>query len=81
MHRITPKIALIVYFISLIVGLILYAIAQINQHPMITLLAIIAVLISLVARFGFYRCPECGRYLGRGFIRYCPRCGAEIDYF
>jgi protein-S-isoprenylcysteine O-methyltransferase Ste14 len=28
--------------------------------------------------FVVWRCPACGRYLGRGRFNYCRRCGVEL---
>ena len=45
-------------------------------------LALIGLVImcgSLVFRAFFYRCPCCGRYLGRGAAPYCPYCRADVS--
>ena len=30
--------------------------------------------------FAWWRCPNCGRHLGRSHGQFCPNCGREIDY-
>ncbi len=30
---------------------------------------------SLIIWAVFWRCPDCGKHLGRGAVEYCPYCG------
>ena len=34
---------------------------------------------SLIPHFLFYRCPHCGKQLGRDKVKYCPHCGERVD--
>lgn len=48
-------------------------------HPAF-LIGCLAALISLVSvNLFFYRCPHCGRHLGREVGDYCQHCGEELD--
>ena len=29
--------------------------------------------------FSFGRCPNCGKYLGGAYDKYCPHCGEELE--
>lgn len=43
--------------------------------------AALAVLAAgLVLRLVWHRCPHCGAYLGRRWVRFCPSCREHIDY-
>lgn len=34
---------------------------------------------GLAVNLALWRCPYCGRYLGRDVSRYCTYCGKELD--
>lgn len=34
---------------------------------------------SLVPNLLFYRCPHCGKHLGRSGGDYCPHCGTYVE--
>ena len=40
-----------------------------------------AVFVAMVfLTFKWWRCPKCGKQLGRSIKTYCPHCGEKIDY-
>ena len=66
------KILVILIFLLLFVGAI--------YHSYIFLLFGLGLtVITLVFSFIFWRCPECGGFLGRDRCKYCRHCGAKLD--
>lgn len=39
----------------------------------------ILIIACVVLDWVFWRCPYCGRYLGRKNVRFCPHCGNELS--
>ena len=39
----------------------------------------VVVLSTLFVNLGYWRCPHCGRHLGRDIGRYCMHCGKELE--
>ena len=35
-------------------------------------------MLALIFYLLFYRCHECGKFLGRDKVKYCPHCGSEV---
>ena len=46
----------------------------------VLLLGLAVALGAVVLWKRWWRCPSCGRFLGRTKGQYCPHCGKEIDY-
>jgi protein-S-isoprenylcysteine O-methyltransferase Ste14 len=38
----------------------------------------LAVVAGLILSFVTWRCPACGRYLGRGRVNFCRNCGVAL---
>ena len=39
---------------------------------------LIVCLVAVLFGFLFWRCPYCGKYLGKGSGKFCNRCGTRI---
>lgn len=39
---------------------------------------VVILLVGLVIHLRYYRCPACGKFLGRDTVAYCPHCGSKI---
>ena len=60
------------FALGLLVGLI-------GQNELCLALGVLIMLSGLVVHLIYYRCPHCGRHLGReDGLRYCPYCGREL---
>ena len=57
---------------------VVFAVASYMWEPL-AIVALIGFIAYLVIRYRYYRCPHCGRYLGRDTGDYCRRCGKRID--
>ncbi|WP_300415993.1 hypothetical protein [uncultured Oscillibacter sp.] len=62
----------------LIAGLLLILLC--GKHILFWPLGLAVALGSVVLWKRWWRCPNCGQFLGRTKGRYCPHCGKEIDY-
>ena len=62
----------------LIAGLLLMLIG--GESIWVLLLGLAVALGAVVVWKRWWRCPSCGRFLGRTKGQYCPHCGKEIDY-
>ena len=62
----------------LIAGLLLMLIC--GESIWVLLLGLAVALGAVVLWKRWWRCPSCGRFLGRTKGQYCPHCGKEIDY-
>ena len=62
---------------GLIAGLLLMLIG--GGSIWILLLGMAMVFGAAVLWKRWWRCPSCGRFLGRTKGQYCPHCGKEID--
>ena len=62
----------------LIAGLLLMLIG--GESIWVLLLGLAVALGAVVLWKRWWRCPSCGRFLGRTKGPYCPHCGKEIDY-
>lgn len=67
---------------SIIAALVFAVIALAGRYGSVTVLLPIGVAGMLCAvgfKVVFYRCPACGKYLGRAVVKHCPHCGEKID--
>ncbi len=56
------------------------ALLMITQLMLFGYLAVVVAVAMCVIDFKFWRCPKCGRHLGRVKKRmYCHACGQELD--
>ena len=39
---------------------------------------VVILLVGLVIHLRYYRCPACGKFLGRDAVAHCPHCGYKI---
>ena len=62
----------------LIAGLLLMLIG--GESIWVLLLGLAVALGAVVLWKRWWRCPSCGRFLGRTKGQYCPHCGKEIYY-
>lgn len=53
---------------------------QFAGHGWIEVLGVIMILGGLFLNYRLFRCPHCGRQLGRYSGECCRHCGKKIDY-
>ena len=50
--------------------------SQVSIFQMLTYLMVFALFILTIL---FWKCPHCGKYLGRSIGEYCPHCGEKLE--
>lgn len=68
-----------IYFVMLVLGLLIAITGAKFVVTPLWICGIVVLMISNIIRFAFYRCPNCGGYLGRMTNEFCPHCGRIID--
>ncbi|MDO5401179.1 MAG: hypothetical protein Q4F17_09410 [Eubacteriales bacterium] len=61
------------------VGLLMLCLGVHLRLLPLTLLGLVPLLGGVLFGFLFYRCPHCGKFLGRADGGYCPFCGEKLD--
>lgn len=79
MKWIPPRQAEKISNILIIVGAIIGFFGMFLNQSIPGVLGILVLVISVVIRLSFFRCPNCGKYLGGGRGEKCPCCGREIN--
>ena len=70
-----------VYFIVLFVGAAVMLLATVTPYQTACLIAGFLLLIGDVAfYYVFYRCPNCGGFLGRNSSEFCQHCGQRLPW-
>lgn len=69
---------------ALAVGVILVTLAAglIQTPAAVAVCCVIAVVFAaalVILSLKFWRCPSCGRWLGRDVPQYCPHCGKPLE--
>lgn len=59
-------------------GLAILCAILILVHPAFSAGCILAILAVVLVNLRFWRCPACGKNLGRTIGKYCPHCGAAL---
>lgn len=59
------------------IGMIIMMFAYI--HIIFVLIGLITASSGVVVSILFYKCPHCGKHLGRSGGDFCPYCGGDID--
>ena len=50
------------------------------EHSWLESMAIGITVVSIALNFVWWRCPNCGEWLGRNGGKYCSHCGEKIDF-
>jgi len=70
------KVRKLIYFLY-IMGFFMILLSYI--HIAFLVIGIVVAASSIVPSLLFYRCPYCGKHLGRSSGACCPYCGKRID--
>ena len=68
-----------IYFLLLGIFVILMLLVGITSNPVFGYLAIGVMAIYGVLHYFFWRCPNCGEYMGPLWVKCCPQCGEKIS--
>lgn len=70
---------------ALAVGVILLILLAVLANGSIGVIAVCLILMAVLAvalvavSLIWWRCPHCGRHLGRDVPKFCPHCGHQLD--
>ena len=62
-------------------GILVMLLGRGFENILTAVLGLLIIVAGAAVQLIFWRCPSCGRYLGRstfGDIEYCPHCGAPL---
>lgn len=79
MEWISPRRADKLSNLLLIAGAVVGGIGIFLNQSLPGILGILVLVMSVVIRLSFFRCPNCGKYLGGSKGEKCPNCGREIS--
>ncbi len=79
MKKIPPKTVWIIVFILSIQGLLVCLVGAFRSAPRIIWTGAGVMLLAFALEFAFYRCPYCGKWLGRLWMKRCPWCGKPLE--
>lgn len=75
--RLRNVITMVRVLVVLIVVFVL--LARVTQATAFICLAIGMPFVLLVVELVFWRCPDCGKFLGGLYVKHCPNCGSKLD--
>lgn len=62
-----------------VAGILVMLLGQGVENITVAVLGLLLLVAGLAVQLIFWRCPSCGRYLGRSSgIAYCPHCGEPL---
>lgn len=73
----TPKKAIKLVWFLCIIGGILMLFGTVSM--VFFWIGTVMIFSSVVPHLLYYRCPHCGKHLGRSYGVYCPNCGKRIE--
>lgn len=79
MKKIKPKSINAIFFIILAIGMILALIGALSEQIAFICIGLFVAFVAFIFRCIFYRCPYCGRYIGKLDGNYCTHCKKNIN--
>ena len=79
MKKISPKQVKMYFILILVAGAVLGAIGALSEIKPLAIIGLVLLCGDIVFCFACYRCPYCGKYLGRSKGDYCPYCGKDVN--
>lgn len=61
------------------IAVLCVALLSIKESSVLGVLGILSAFGSLLVNLIFWRCPKCGKWLGRDSKNFCTHCGATLD--
>ena len=79
MRYIPPKKVRAIYLIALAAAALVLLLGTILQSAALMYASTVPMFLDMFFFWIWYRCPHCGRHLGRCWGAYCPHCGKKVD--
>jgi hypothetical protein len=73
------KTVKIIYLIIALLGLAVFAVGLFADSTIISVIGVAVIISAVIFHVIFYRCPCCGRYLGKNIGGFCQYCGEKLD--
>jgi rubrerythrin len=61
------------------VAFLCMALLYVKDTAVFSLLGVVSIVGCLLVNLIFWRCPKCGKWLGRDSKNFCTHCGAPLD--
>lgn len=74
-----PKKIRIIIWIGALIGLFILGFGKGLDNSRLAVTGSLIVLVVVVFQVAFYRCPCCGKYLGKHAGNKCPFCGKDFN--
>lgn len=78
MKNLRPRKVRKITLIIMLLSIILCFIGYISEKIFFLYICTFVIISTLIFNLLFYRCPICGKFLGRDAVKFCPHCGSEI---
>lgn len=79
LKELKPRQVKKVFEISAIIIVVLVAVGVITESLEVCVIGFVLMVAAMVFNISLYRCPHCGRHLGRDGGDFCRQCGAKLD--
>ena len=77
--NLTPQKANRLFMIIVLFGFVVAMIGATTEIHLISVLSLIVMFGAVIFKVLFYRCPNCGKFLGRDTVKHCPNCESKIS--
>ena len=78
MRKIEPRRVRIITMILCLIDIGVMILGGCFDNDFIVKSAYIAIAVIILFYSLYYRCPHCGKFLGREKVAFCPHCGREV---
>lgn len=79
MKNLSLKKINIIFCIALFVSTVIVLCGSAFENSIISFIGFSGLVGAVIFRVLFYRCPHCGKFLGRDTYRHCPHCGENVN--
>lgn len=78
-EKMTLKRTQVLFIVLMLVAILIMTIASGLDSGASLAAGIVVTMLDLAMYIAFWRCPHCGRFLGRDVGDYCTHCGKKLD--
>ena len=68
-----------IFGIALFVSIVILLCSAVFNNIVLFIIGFVCSCGAVIFKMLFYRCPHCGKFLGRDTCRYCPHCGENVN--
>ena len=79
MKNLTPRKVRKWFILILLLGFAILALGLIKTFWALTIIGWCVMACAVFFDIVCYRCHNCGKFLGRDSVKYCPHCGSEVE--